>query len=284
MAMCTRRAIWIFRATGTLRDLEGNAQPYDLCYAPRQTHITGDVSAHEVALVGRELLFINTRFSAICSLHPDWSFVPRWMPPFVSVCVPEDRCHLNGMAVDPAGIRFVTALGRSDVAQGWRPGKVEGGVLLSYPDGEVVSEGFAMPHSPRLYANNLFVLDSGRGELTVVDQANGTRRTVARLPGYLRGLAFHDRYAFVGMCKMREHREFGGVPIEALKDQLKCGIHIIDITRGQSIGLIEFTRGVEELFDIQVVGARNLHILGMEEETIDGVFIVPPAPASAPAG
>lgn len=276
LAVCTRRQIWFFRSTGELRDVSGNVQPYDRCYAPRQSHVTGDVAAHDAAWVGDDLVFVNTRFSCLSTLSPDWSFVPGWRPPFVSACVPEDRCHLNGLAVDETGPRYVTVLGRSDTREGWRENKAGGGLILRVPDGEVVSEGLSMPHSPRLHGGHLFVLDSGRGEFALVDVLGGARQAIIRLPGYLRGLAFHDRYAFVGLCKMREKKEFGGVPIEAVKEDLRCGIHVIDLTSGRSVGFVEFTRGVEELFDIKVVPAvPRLHLIGMEEDRVDGLFVIP---------
>ncbi len=290
MALCTRRQIWTFRATGELRDESGVVQPYDLCYAPRSSHVTGDLSVHDAAWVGDELLFLNTRFSCLCTLNPDWSFVPLWKPPFVSAIVPEDRCHLNGLAVDAGAPRYVTILGESDTREGWRENKATGGIVMRLPDrldlhasgsgaGEVVARGLSMPHSPRLHDGQLYVLDSGRGELQTVDASSGARSTVTRLPGYLRGLDFHGRYAFVGLCKMREHREFGGVPIEAMKDQLKCAVYVIDMATGQTLGFIEFTRGIEELFDVHVVPVRKLHIFGMEDDAASGLFIVPPVPA-----
>lgn len=275
IAICTRREVWLFRATGELRDLEGKIQPFDLCLAPRSCHVTGDVLAHEAAWAGDELMFVNTRFSCLASIHEDWSFVPRWMPPFVSACVPEDRCHLNGMALDEGGIRYVTAMGMTDTAEGWRAGKATDGVLLSWPDGEVVARGLAMPHSPRVHGGHLFVLDSGRGELQTVDRADGSRTALARLPGYLRGLAFHGSLAFVGLSRMREAREFGGLPIEAQRDTLECAIYIIDLTTGNALGKIQFTRGIEELFDICVIPAKNLGLMGMEGDTMAGLYVVP---------
>ena len=46
-----------------------------------------------------ELWFVNTGFSCLCTLDIDYSFVPRWRPPFITGYSPEDRCHLNGLGL-----------------------------------------------------------------------------------------------------------------------------------------------------------------------------------------
>jgi len=72
---------------------------HDACFVPRSAHVTGDIAVHELAWAGEELWVVNTRFSCLCTLHPDYSFVPRWRPPFVTAFTADDRCHLNGLAI-----------------------------------------------------------------------------------------------------------------------------------------------------------------------------------------
>src|SRR5205823_11150226 len=99
---------------------------------------------------------VNTSFSCLCGLHPDYSFVPRWQPPFVTALRAEDRCHLNGLAAADGQVRYATALGETDAPAGWRANKVNGGILMEVPGGRVVARGLSMPHSPRLYAGRLW--------------------------------------------------------------------------------------------------------------------------------
>ena len=70
---------------------------------------------------GDELWIVNTRFSCLCTLHPDYSFVPRWRPPFITALAAEDRCHLNGLALVDGEPQYVTALGETDT-----PGRLAG--------------------------------------------------------------------------------------------------------------------------------------------------------------
>src|SRR5581483_2469980 len=114
---------------------------------------------------------VNTRFSCLATLDADHSFNPRWRPPFVSLLAPEDRCHLNGLAVVDGKPKYVTCLGATDAAGGWRANKRNGGVLLEVPSGKILIDGLSMPHSPRWYANELLVLESGHGTIARVDLA-----------------------------------------------------------------------------------------------------------------
>ncbi|MEF8754851.1 MAG: TIGR03032 family protein [Accumulibacter sp.] len=292
LALGTRNAVWFLR---NARDIAPQLDPpgaFDACFTPRQCHITGDILGHEMswgyspeAGVGEtppdapptELWVVNTRFSCLCTLHPDYSFIPRWRPSFVSALAAEDRCHLNGLAMVDGQPRFVTALGRTDTPRGWKPGKADGGVLIDVPTNEIVADGFAMPHSPRWHAGRLWVLDSGQGELQVVDPKTGQRDTVVRLPGYTRGLVMHEGYAFVGLSRIREKAEFGGLPIETSGEPLQCGIWIVDLRRGVAVEFMAFEAGCDEVFAVEVLpGIRWPAIIGFKQETIDGIFIVPP--------
>src|SRR5207249_2954973 len=121
----------------------------------RRRRATGNSGVHELAYVGDALWVVNTRFSCLCTLAPDASFVPRWRPPFVTGLSPEDRCHLNGFGVRDGRVRYATALGETDTAGGWRANKARGGVLMDVPSGEPIARGLSMPHSPRWYRDRL---------------------------------------------------------------------------------------------------------------------------------
>jgi len=122
------------------------------------------------------------------------------------------------------------------------------------------------------------VLESGTGGVVLVDPATGRRDTVVQLPGFTRGWAFAGPYGFVGLSKIRPTSAMDGVPIAERRDQLKCGIAVIDLVRGQTIGLLEFQTAVEEIFDVQLLrGLRFPEVIGFQHETINHTFVVPPA-------
>lgn len=269
LALATRNDVTLFADAPLLAPeyLEDQPGRYDALFLPRVTYHTGDLHTHDVVFEGDDLLVVNTRFSCLARLDPRYNFVPVWKPAFVTDIVPEDRCHLNGVALRDGKAAYATALGMTDTPGGWRPNKATGGVVLDIPSGEVVLGGLAMPHSPRWYAGRLWVLNSGTGELVVVDVGTGQAETVCGLPGYLRGLAFVGPYALVGLCKIREKHIFGGLPIQARYERLRCGVAVVDLRSGTEVGMFEFTAGCEELYDVQFLpGVRRPMILNLEKE------------------
>lgn len=253
IAVGTRNQIWFLRSASDIaQKLEPTGQ-YDAGYLARYAHYTGDIRCHEIAWVDKELWIVNTLFSCLCSLHPSYHFAPRWQPPFVSALAAEDRCHLNGLAVEDGRPRYVSAMAESDSRNGWRAIKRTSGCLIDVASGTTVARGFTMPHSPRLSQGKLYVLHSGLGQLEMVNPANGKRDVICQLPGYTRGLAISGSYAFVGLSKIRATSEWDGVPIAAHPDRLKCGVWVVDLNRGQVACTFEFVSGVDELFDVQLM-------------------------------
>jgi uncharacterized protein (TIGR03032 family) len=115
-----------------------------------------------------------------------------------------------------------------------------------------------MPHSPRLHAGRLCVLDSGGDWLVHVgrdrmNQEGGASQVVASLSGYTRGLGLCGGNAFVGLSKIRQTSMFGGVPIAEFKDQLKCGVAVVELATGNVVSLFEFTTVAEEIFEVTVL-------------------------------
>ena len=242
----------------------------DACFLTRGAQYTGDISIHDLAWGNKELWMVNTRFSCLCTLTNSYNFLPQWRPSFISALAPEDRCHLNGLAMVEGMPKYVTVLGQTDIAGGWRENKAIGGCILEVPSSKIITNGLSMPHSPRVHKNILWVLNSGYGEITAVDIASGKKEKVAALPGYTRGLALVGKYAFVGLSKIRETAIFGNLPISdrrtpALRDrfnELKCGIAVVDLQERKMISCLEFTEGVDEIFDVQVCAFTSPIISG----------------------
>jgi uncharacterized protein (TIGR03032 family) len=253
MVLATRNEVIVLANAPLLAPnfLEDQPGRYDALFLPRVAYYTGDLNVHDVAFGEAGVWIVNTRFCCLSFLSDQFSFAPQWKPPFVSEIVPEDRCHLNGVAMQGGHPRWVSCLGTTDTPGGWRKDKAAGGVILSVPDGEVVARGLSMPHSPRWYDGRLWVLNSGQGELLRIDVESGQRDVVCTLPGYLRGLSFVGPFALVGMCQIREKHIFGGLPISQRFEQLLCGVAVIDLRNGQMVGMFEFTSGCQELFEVQ---------------------------------
>ena len=87
-----------------------NHNGYDRVYVPRSGYTTGDLDIHDVAVeASGRVVFVNTRFGCLATLHERSSFTPLWRPPLLSKLAGEDRCHLNGLALEDGKARYVTA-------------------------------------------------------------------------------------------------------------------------------------------------------------------------------
>src|SRR5579864_3646426 len=197
LALGTRDQIWFLRNAPDIAPRIEPAGLHDACFLPRTCHVTGDIAIHEMAWAKPtlaaggtgdggegELWIVNTRFSCLCTLDPDYSFVPRWRPPFITGLAAEDRCHLNGLAMQDGKPIYVTALAETNTPQGWRADKARSGCLIDVASGQTVARGFAMPHSPRVHRGRVWMLHSGAGQLVLIDPASGKAETVTELPGY----------------------------------------------------------------------------------------------------
>jgi uncharacterized protein (TIGR03032 family) len=277
LALGTRQQVWLFRNAPDIAARVEPAGQHDACYLPRSSHVTGDIGVHDVAWAGDELWIVNTRFSCLCTLAPDYSFVPRWRPPFVSGLTADDRCHLNGLAVSDGRPRVATALGETDAPGGWRANKAGGGCLIDVAAGEIVARGLCMPHSPRWHDGRLWLLESGTGRLVLVDPQARTRQTIAELPGYARGLALCGPLAFVGLSKIRERSSLRDVPLVERGGALICGVAVLELHSGRIVASLEFQTAVEEIYDVQLIqGLRFPEVIGFEKEAVHHTFVVPP--------
>jgi len=251
--------------------LENTLQPgqiydnYDALYLPQVGYVTGDLDIQDIALVQAEgqdsntqkLIFVNTLFSCLATISETHSFIPVWQPPFISKLAAEDRCHLNGLAVRDGQARYVTAVSQSDVADGWRDKRVDGGCVIDVQSNEILLTGLSMPHSPRWYRDKLWLLNSGTGEFGYADLERGKFEPVAFCPGYQRGLAFHGDFAVVGISQPRHNKTFSGLPLD---EQLRssnatprCGLLVIDLRTGDVVHSLRLEGVVEELYDVQVL-------------------------------
>jgi uncharacterized protein (TIGR03032 family) len=156
---------------------------------------------------------------------------------------------------------------------------------MEVSSGGVISRELSMPHSPRWYDGRLWLLESGTGQLALVEPATGRRQRVAELPGFARGLALVGPYAFVGLSKIRKTSAMDGVSLADRKEQLKCGVAAVDLRSGRVAALLEFQTAVEEIFDVQLLpGLRFPEVIGFQQEAIQHTFVVPRVPPAPGQG
>lgn len=253
---------------------------HDAVFSPRMSWVTGDLDVHDIAIGadGRPV-FANTLFSCIATVSDTDSFVPLWQPKFISKLAAEDRCHLNGLTLRDGKPAYVTVVGQSDVADGWREHRRDGGCVIDVESNEVVVSGLSMPHSPRLHNGKLWILNAGTGEFGWVDTAAGKFEPVAFLPGYARGLSFVGDFALVGISLPRDNKTFNGL---ALNEELtrrgaepRCAIMVIDLRTGDAVHWVRCSGVVQELYDVAAIpGIRRPSAIGFRSDEIRRVITV----------
>jgi protein O-GlcNAc transferase len=256
---------------------------YDKLYVPRIGYTTGDLDTHDLAIdeSGR-VIFVSTLLNCLATVSSQHSCTPLWMPPFISQLVNEDRCHLNGLAMQDGRPHYVTACSRSDVAGGWRDGRRSEGCVVDVCTNQLVCTDLSMPHSPRCYQGRLWLLNSGEGELGWIDLASGRFEPVSFCPGYLRGLAFWQNYAIVGLSRPRqEDQTFAGLALEeklaAKQAEAYCGVLVIDLTSGGVVHWVRLEGVVTELYDVQVLPrVQRPMALGFQTDEIARLLTLDP--------
>lgn len=272
---------------------------YDVAYVPRASFVTGHLDVHDMAVEtagdraaaasgadgqaedSHRLIFVNTMFGCLATVSPRANFQPLWQPPFLSALVPEDRCHLNGLAMRDGRAAYVTCVANSDVADGWRDRRQDGGCVVDVAANEIIARGLSMPHSPRWYRQQLWLLNSGTGELGTIDLETGQFNPIAFCPGYLRGLSFHGKYAVVTLSKPR-HDSFHGLPLDDRLEQrgaeAQCGLQIIDLDSGAVAHWLRLDGTlVTELYDAVVLpGVRQPMAVGFQTNEIERLVVIDP--------
>jgi uncharacterized protein (TIGR03032 family) len=253
---------------------------YDRLYLPQVANTTGDLDIHDMAVdADGRLVFVNTLFGCLATLSETCSFKPLWRPPFISKLAAEDRCHLNGLAMKDGRAAHVTAVGLSDVVDGWREHRADGGIVIDVQSNEIVASGLSMPHSPRWHRGKLWLLNSGTGEFGHVDLATGRFIPVTFCAGYMRGLCFHGDYALIGTSKPRRNRTFSGLALDQnLKTrgaEARCGIQVVDLRSGDAVHWLRIEGVVDELYDvITLPGVRQPMALGFKTDEINRVISI----------
>ncbi|MCB0402666.1 MAG: TIGR03032 family protein [Flavobacteriales bacterium] len=234
---------------------------YDALFIPRTTYYTGQIDIHDIDFGVDGIYAVNTSFSCVVKIDGEFSFTPVWTPPFISNLVSEDRCHLNGMALENGLPKYVTALGRGNSFQSWRDHIASGGVIMDVDSSEVITQNVPMPHSPRIWNGELFVLHTATGELVCVDKNTGQHQVVFKQDGFLRGMDRYDDYAFIGMSKLRKNSSAFS-QLEISRKSNRAGVVVVHIPTGVAVGEIVYENSVDEIYDVKVLeGVTRPNIL-----------------------
>ena len=148
--------------------------------------------------------------------------------------------------------------------------------MIDVNNKETIVRGLCMPHSPRWHNERLWICNSGCGELLILDLQTGKTTTVCRLPAYVRGLCHVGQHAVMGMSQIRERHIFGNLPIQQQNVRLVSGVAVVDLRAGKMVGLLEFTSGCREVFDVQFLpGIKRPMIVNLDKPEARQAFTTP---------
>lgn len=225
----------------------------DACFMVRSAHYSGMINIHDIDWGTEGLWAVNSSFSCLCTLSPEASFIPRWKPYFISELAPEDRCHLNGMALKDGKPAYVTTFSTFNEAGMWRKGNKFDGTLMDVEQNEILLRGLSMPHSPRYYRDRVYYCNSGEGQLCRFDPVTGQNEILAEVPGFTRGMAFYGPLLFVGLSKVRRSDVVSPAPLAKRYEETFSGIWVFNLDSLQVVATLKFTGNVDQIYDVAVL-------------------------------
>jgi uncharacterized protein (TIGR03032 family) len=258
LALACRNEVIVFASSDELaRHYPKSPGKYDALFIPRATYYTGGMDIHDLQFGSNDQLFaVNTLFSCLVKIDDSYNFIPVWKPKHIDKLVSEDRCHLNGMAMQNGKPKYATAFGTGNSFQSWRDTVTTGGVMYDVEADEIIARDLPMPHSPKVFNNELYVLLSAKGELVKINTATGKYDVITKIGGFVRGMSLYKDYLFVGLSKLRKNSStFAKLDFADKADQ--CGIMIIHLPTGSIAGKITYTSSVDEIYDIHIVPEKT---------------------------
>lgn len=259
IAVATHGQVQIYASPSGTPD-RGGRRPHGTHNTPPQfraqrSHHTNGLVSPALGWGHEGLWMVNTGLSCLSLLRETGDAVVGWKPCFISHLTDDDRCHLNGLAMQDGRPRYTTALGHSDRPLGWRAEPFQSGIVMDVPTGTVIANGLIVPRSPQVHLGRLYLLQSWIGELCLVDTRSGTIECIQAFPGYLAGMGCHRGYAFVALSRVPDP-EIAGSAALTLREDLACGIAVVNLRTGRAEEAINFLTGIDQVSDLAVLPTR----------------------------
>ncbi len=250
--------LFVLAPTGTADGVSGpRATREDRPLVPLSSgFLPGRLYLHDLAMIGGVLHGNAAGLNAIVRLARSGECEAVWWPRAIErdgrPDLSRNYLQLNSIAAGgDLSSSFFSA--STDVPSRRRPGHRNfpvdrRGVIFSGATREPVVRGLTRPHSARLYRDELWVNDSGHGRVAAI--RDGQAVTVARLPGWTRGLAFADGVALVGTSRVIPRFSHYAPGLDA--ESSICALHALDICTGKVLGSIRWPAG-NQIFDVAVL-------------------------------
>lgn len=236
-------------AKGLLNRLDLAAKPaaQRVLVPARSRFYPGSLYFHDLALIDGVLYANAVGQNSIVRLDETGGYRRVWWPRCIETkagpIFGRNHLQLNSIAagVDIQNSFFSASTDRvSQRRPGHRNFPVDRrGVIFAGATREPVAYGLTRPHSARLHRGQLWVANSGYGELGWI--AGTEFVPLARLPGWTRGLCLHQHLAYIATSRVipRFRQYAPGLDPEASV----CGVHVVDIRSGELLGGLVWPHG-----------------------------------------
>jgi len=209
-----------------------------------------NTDSHEIGFAADDSVIACASYQSALTRHAFGVNEVIWTVPTVTADTSDARSWVNGVVTINGLPKYVTALGISDVAQGWRDeAKVERGALIDAQSNAIVLHNLFFPHSPTMIDDSVYFANSGHGQLCKWTTGDSSATVVASLSGWTRGIAQLDDYLLVGISQGRM-TAFPEITTDALAQP---GIAVIELATGLQVEFLPMD--VQEIFDIKVAPA-----------------------------
>jgi len=211
------------------------------------TYYPGCLYLHDLALIAGKLHANAVGHNAVVRLLPEGQFDRVWWPKCIEQSgkplFDRNQIQLNSIAAGSTLKESFFSASSSRLGR-LRPGHLnykvdKQGVIFSGRTRQPMCTGLTRPHSARLWKGDVWVANSGYGELGFV--ANGRLNVVLKLSGWTRGLCFVKGVAFIATSRVipRFSRYAPGLD----NDRSRCGVSAVCLKTGQLLGSLEWPLG-----------------------------------------
>jgi len=211
---------------------------------------------HDLAMVAGELHGNSVGQNAVVRISDSGNYPRVWWPRCIETengpIFGQNHLQLNSIAAgDSLEDSFFSASTEEITAV--RPGDPSfpvdrRGVVFSGRTREPIARGLTRPHSARLHGGNIWVDNSGYGEVGVI--RDGGFEPVAAPGGWTRGLSFCDSVLFVGTSRVLPRFESYAPGLEP--EAARCGVHAVDASSGALLGSIVWPWG-SQIFSVECI-------------------------------
>jgi uncharacterized protein (TIGR03032 family) len=210
-----------------------------------------NTDSHEIGFAADDSVIACASYQSALTRHAFGVNDVVWTVPGVTAGTSDARSWVNGVATVNGLPKYVTALGISDVAQGWRDeAKAERGALIDAQTNQVVLHNLFFPHSPTIVGDSVYFANSGHGQLCKWTPGDTAATVVATLSGWTRGIVQLGDYLLVGISQGR----LTAFPEITTDPLAQPGIAVIELETGTQVEFVPMD--VREIFDINLAAER----------------------------